>query len=194
MKRGFDFIISFLGLIVLGLFAFVLFPLQIALMGFPLFFRQERAGRNGKTFYILKFRTMLKGTGSDEERLTKWGRLLRATSIDELPELWNVLKGEMSLVGPRPLPTAYLPLYSKAQARRHDVLPGITGWAQINGRNGISWEKQFELDLWYVENASLWLDLKILSGTIKAVLVRKNINESEAVTRRPFTGSESLGR
>ena len=126
--------------------------------------------------------------GSDEERLIAWGQFLRSTSIDELPELWNVLKGEMSLVGPRPLPTIYLERYSPEQARRHEVLPGITGWAQVNGRNGLSWKEQFELDLWYVENRSFLLDLKILCLTISTVLSRKDIAEEGQATRSEFFG------
>lgn len=133
---------------------------------------------------------MHEGAGSDAERLTGWGRFLRSTSLDELPELWNVLRGDMSLVGPRPLPTAYLPRYSAEQARRHEVRPGITGWAQVNGRNGLSWTRQFELDLWYVDHASFLLDLKILGLTFTAVLRRKGINEEGEATRREFLGDE----
>lgn len=133
---------------------------------------------------------MHKGAGSDAERLTGWGRFLRSTSLDELPELWNVLRGDMSLVGPRPLPTAYLPRYSAEQARRHEVRPGITGWAQVNGRNGLSWTRQFELDLWYVDHASFLLDLKILVLTLSTVLHRKGINEEGEATRREFLGDE----
>lgn len=131
---------------------------------------------------------MRKGMASDAKRLTSWGKLLRSSSLDELPELWNVLKGEMSLVGPRPLPVAYLPRYNKEQVKRHQVLPGITGWAQVNGRNGLSWERQFELDLWYVKNHSLLLDIKILCLTIKTVLRRENINAPNEATRSEFTG------
>ena len=133
---------------------------------------------------------MHEGAGSDAERLTGWGRFLRSTSLDELPELWNVLRGDMSLVGPRPLPTAYLPRYSAEQARRHEVRPGITGWAQVNGRNGLSWTRQFELDLWYVDHASFLLDLKILVSTFTTVLQRKDINEEGEATRREFFGNE----
>lgn len=131
------------------------------------------------------------GKGSDLERMTKWGKLLRSTSLDELPELWNVLKGEMSLVGPRPLPTVYLSRYSKVQARRHEVRPGITGWAQVNGRNSLTWEQQFELDLWYVENHSILLDLKILILTVFTVLRRDHIDESDEKTRSEFLGNSS---
>jgi lipopolysaccharide/colanic/teichoic acid biosynthesis glycosyltransferase len=130
------------------------------------------------------------GAGSDQERLTSWGNFLRSTSLDELPELWNVLCGEMSLVGPRPLPTTYLNRYSDQQAQRHNVRPGITGWAQVNGRNGLTWERQFELDLWYVQNQSLWLDLKILVMTVTTVLRRENISEKGHATRSEFLGHE----
>jgi lipopolysaccharide/colanic/teichoic acid biosynthesis glycosyltransferase len=164
--------------------------LQLVKLGKPVFFRQNRAGRGGCAFTILKFRTMRDGEGSDEDRLTAWGQFLRSTSLDELPELWNVLKGEMSLVGPRPLPTIYLDRYSPEQARRHEVRPGITGWAQVNGRNGLSWKRQFELDLWYVENRSFLLDLKILCLTIITVLRRENISEEGQATRSEFFGSK----
>lgn len=191
MKRAFDFLAAFLLLAVLWLPLAALALLQLFLLGRPVFFRQERAGFGGRTFSILKFRTMKEGTGSDAERLTPWGKLLRSTSLDELPELWNVLKGEMSLVGPRPLPVAYLPRYNSQQARRHDVLPGITGWAQVNGRNGLSWERQFDLDLWYVQNQSLLLDIKILCLTIITVLRRNNIHAPDQATRSEFKGSFS---
>jgi lipopolysaccharide/colanic/teichoic acid biosynthesis glycosyltransferase len=157
-------------------------------MGKPVFFTQERAGYRARPFKIIKFRTMQPGSASDCERLTLWGKLLRSTSVDELPELWNVLKGEMSLVGPRPLPTTYLDRYNSKQAKRHDVRPGITGWAQVSGRNSISWEQQFELDLWYVENHSRLLDLKILALTLVTVFKRENINESNQTTRTEFLG------
>ena len=133
---------------------------------------------------------MLQGQGSDSERLTHWGKFLRSSSLDELPELWNVLKGEMSLVGPRPLPTVYLGRYNTEQARRHTIRPGITGWAQVNGRNGLSWKKQFELDLWYIDNRSFLLDLKIIGLTIFTVLGRKNINQLGHSTRSEFLGKE----
>ena len=177
MKRAFDLITSLLLFAVLGLPLLVIMMLQVMQLGHPIFFRQTRAGRDGRAFKILKFRSMRKGQGSDEERLSAWGQFLRSTSIDELPELWNVLKGEMSLVGPRPLPTIYLERYSPEQARRHEVLPGITGWAQVNGRNDLSWKEQFELDLWYVENRSFLLDLKILCLTVNTVLNRRDIAE-----------------
>lgn len=190
MKRAFEIICSLLLLAALGLPLLVVAGIQFIKLGRPIFFRQTRAGLNGAAFDILKFRTMRTGAGSDEERLTSWGQFLRKTSIDELPELWNVLKGEMSLVGPRPLPTLYLERYSPEQARRHDVRPGITGWAQVNGRNGLTWQRQFELDLWYVENRSFLLDLKILGLTITTVLRRENIAEAGQATRTEFLGNE----
>lgn len=190
MKRAFDTISSLLLLIALSLPLVVLIILQLINLGSPVFFRQTRAGRNGVSFDILKLRTMREGDGSDAERLTRWGQFLRSTSLDELPELWNVIKGEMSLVGPRPLPTIYLDRYSPEQARRHEVRPGITGWAQVNGRNGLTWERQFELDLWYVENRSFLLDLKILGLTLITVLRRENISEEGQATRTEFLGSQ----
>lgn len=164
--------------------------LQLMLMSRPIFFQQQRAGLKGEPFFILKFRTMLNREGSDAERLVPWGKFLRSTSLDELPELWNVLRGEMSLVGPRPLPTIYLERYTHRQNRRHNVRPGITGWAQVNGRNGLTWEQQFELDLWYVEHQSIWLDLKILALTVIAVFRRENISEEGQATRSEFFGSK----
>ena len=189
MKRAFDLITSLLLFAVLGLPLLVIMMLQVMQLGHPIFFRQTRAGRDGRAFKILKFRSMRKGQGSDEERLSAWGQFLRSTSIDELPELWNVLKGEMSLVGPRPLPTIYLERYSPEQARRHEVLPGITGWAQVYGRNDLSWKEQFELDLWYVENRSFLLDLKILCLTVNTVLNRRDIAEKGQATRSEFFGN-----
>ena len=189
MKRLFDIIISLILLCTLCIPLVVLCALQLIKLGRPIFFRQRRAGKNGASLSILKFRTMRTGEGSDADRLTPWGQFLRSTSLDELPELWNVLRGEMSLVGPRPLPTIYLERYSAQQAHRHDVRPGITGWAQVNGRNGLTWERQFELDLWYVQNQSLWLDLKILVMTVTTVLRRENISEEGHTTRSEFMGS-----
>lgn len=194
MKRVFDLLAAILLLALLCLPLMALALLQLCLLGRPVFFRQERAGLGGRPFYILKFRTMKEGTGSDAERLTSWGKLLRSTSLDEIPELWNVLKGEMSLVGPRPLPVAYLPRYNPTQAKRHDALPGITGWAQVNGRNGLSWERQFELDLWYVRNHTLLLDIKILYLTIITVLRRENIHAPNQATRSEFTGSNPTNK
>jgi len=152
-----------------------------AALGRPIFFVQERAGRDGRPFRLVKLRTMREGDGPDAERLTRAGRWLRATSLDELPELWNVLRGEMALVGPRPLPVRYLPRYSPQQARRHEVRPGITGWAQVNGRNTLTWEEKFAYDVWYVDHRSLWLDVKILWLTVWQVLARRGISaEGEA--------------
>lgn len=164
--------------------------LIILTMGRPIHFRHERAGRNGRPFNFIKFRSMRNGEGSDAERTTRLGKLLRSTSLDELPQLWHVLSGKMSLVGPRPLPVRYLPRYSPFQNRRHEIRPGITGWAQINGRNAISWEKKFELDVWYVDNRSILLDAKILFLTFLKVFKRSGINNSGTETMPEFTGSE----
>ncbi len=164
--------------------------------GPPVLFRQTRPGLHGRPFRLIKFRTMRSAFDAqgrplpDAERLTRLGRWLRATSLDELPELWNVLRGDMSLVGPRPLLMEYLPLYSAEQARRHEVRPGITGWAQVNGRNSLSWEEKFELDVWYVEQQSLWLDIKIMAFTIKKVLLREGISAQGEDTMPRFTGSQ----
>jgi len=164
-------------------------------IGSPVLFRQERPGLHARSFVILKFRTMKAAFDAkgqplpDAERMTRFGALLRSTSLDELPELFNVLKGDMSLVGPRPLLMEYLPLYSKEQARRHEVRPGITGWAQVNGRNAINWEQRFQLDVWYVDNHSIPLDLRILSLTMAKVLKRENVNESGQATMSKFKGN-----
>ena len=160
--------------------------------GAPIFFKQERAGRGGRPFTILKFRTMRLGEGSDIARTTRLGKFLRATSLDELPQLLNILKGDMTLVGPRPLPTAYVPRYSKTQARRLEVLPGLTGWAQVNGRNALSWDEKFALDVWYVENQSLWLDIRILWKTLTTVFESRGINATASETMPEFKGSSSL--
>ena len=166
-------------------------------MGSPVLFRQTRPGRDGKPFEMIKFRTMRDAIDTDgrplpdAERLTKLGRFLRSSSLDELPELWNVLKGEMSLVGPRPLLMEYLPLYSPKQARRHEVRPGVTGWAQVNGRNAISWDEKFALDVWYVDNRSLWLDMKIIWLTIRKVIKREGISAAGEATMSKFTGNGS---
>ncbi len=166
-------------------------------LGAPVLFRQRRPGRGGRPFEMLKFRSMRDAVGPDgvalpdHERLTPFGAWLRASSLDELPELWNVLRGDMSLVGPRPLLMQYLPLYSARQARRHDVRPGITGWAQVNGRNSIDWASKFELDVWYVEHQSLWLDTRILWKTVRAVLLREGISAAGEATMQPFVGSAS---
>lgn len=164
-------------------------------LGSPILFKQTRPGLYGEPFEMVKFRTMLDAYDEqgnplpNEQRHTKFGNFLRSTSLDELPELWNVLKGDMSLVGPRPLLTDYLPLYNEEQARRHDVRPGVTGWAQVNGRNAISWEEKFKLDTWYVDNQSLLLDLKILLMTLKKVVVKEGVNASDTVTMTRFTGN-----
>lgn len=164
-------------------------------MGSPVLFTQERPGLRGKPFRIFKFRTMSEARDTagnllpDAERLSPLGRFLRATSLDELPELLNVVRGEMSLVGPRPLLMEYMPLYTAEQARRHEVRPGVTGWAQVNGRNALSWEEKFQLDVWYVDNVSIWLDLKIIWLTFEAVLTRQGINQQGHATMKRFTGS-----
>jgi lipopolysaccharide/colanic/teichoic acid biosynthesis glycosyltransferase len=192
MKRLLDVVLSALGLIILSP---VLLALAIAIrlgLGAPILFRQVRPGLRGRPFTLYKFRSLTAdpdGTRSDAERLTRLGSLLRRTSLDELPELWNVLRGDMSLVGPRPLLMEYLPLYTAEQARRHDVRPGITGWAQINGRNAISWEEKFRLDLWYVDHRSLLLDLRILALTLGRVIAGEGISEPGQATATPFRGS-----
>ena len=155
-------------------------------LGRPVLFAQDRAGLNGRPFTLYKFRSMKEGEGSDEERLTRLGRFLRAASLDELPELWNVLKGEMSLVGPRPLPIRYLPRYTLEQNRRHEVRPGITGWAQVNGRNALDWETKFRYDIDYVDSQSVWLDLKILWKTFTQVIVAKDISHEGEATMSEF--------
>ena len=157
--------------------------------GAPVMFRQQRAGLRGKPFVMLKFRTMRPGAGSDAERMTRLGRFLRSTSLDELPQLFHVLTGKMSLVGPRPLPTAYLPRYTPEQARRHEVRPGITGWAQVNGRNAITWEEKFRRDVWYVDNRTLMLDICILFKTLFKTARRDGINQSSEETMEEFTGA-----
>jgi lipopolysaccharide/colanic/teichoic acid biosynthesis glycosyltransferase len=195
MKRSFDILSSFTGLIILSpIIAFVAWKIRKKL-GSPVFFRQVRPGLKGKSFQMIKFRSMLdvldanRNLLPDSQRLTSFGQWLRSTSLDELPGLWNVFLGDMSLVGPRPLLAEYLPLYTSSQARRHDVRPGITGWAQVNGRNAISWEEKFELDVWYVDNQSFILDLKILLLTIKKVFNREGVTANGHVTIEPFRGS-----
>lgn len=194
MKRYIDIIFSLIT-IILTIPLFVIIAMLIYIdLGLPLIFTQERAGKGGKVFKIYKFRTMLNASKDgnllqDKDRLTPFGRFLRSTSLDELPELFNVLKGEISLVGPRPLLVEYLPLYNERQMKRHDVTPGITGWAQINGRNSISWENKFELDVWYAENWSLMLDFKIMLMTIPRVLKRVGINQEGYDTAQRFIGS-----
>lgn len=195
MKRLFDIVVSACALLVLALPLLVVVWMVRRKLGSPVFFTQVRPGMHGKPFKMVKFRSMTSERGPDGEllpdavRLTSFGRFLRATSLDELPELWNVLKGDMSLVGPRPLLMEYLPLYSPEQARRHEVRPGITGWAQVNGRNAISWEDKFKLDTWYVDNRSFWLDIKILWLTVKKVVVREGISAAGEATMSKFTGT-----
>lgn len=195
MKRLFDFIISFVALVILSpIVALVAWKIKRNL-GSPVFFKQLRPGLNGEPFEMIKFRTMKDAVDSngsalpDAERMTPFGNKLRSSSLDELPELWNVLKGEMSLVGPRPLLMQYLPLYSDEQRRRHEVRPGVTGWAQINGRNSLSWVEKFKLDVWYVDNRSFWLDVKILFLTVKKVFVKEGISADGHVTIEPFKGN-----
>lgn len=196
MKRILDLVIASLALLLLGVpMLFLIWQVRRKL-GSPVFFRQVRPGLNGRPFQMIKFRTMVDLRGPDgqllpdADRLTDFGCFLRSTSLDELPELWNVLKGDMSLVGPRPLLMEYLPLYSPEQARRHEVRPGITGWAQVNGRNALSWEDKFKLDVWYVEQHSVWLDFKILWLTGRRVLAREGISAAGEATMSKFTGNQ----
>lgn len=197
VKRVFDVLVSGTALVILSPLV-LLIAIQIKRkLGSPVLFKQIRPGLHGKPFEMIKFRTMLDRTDAngdplpDAERLTGFGRWLRSTSLDELPELLNVFRGEMSLVGPRPLLMEYLPLYSTEQAHRHSVRPGITGWAQINGRNDISWEEKFSLDLWYVNSRSMWLDIKIIYLTLKKTIAREGISAKGEATMAPFTGSNS---
>ena len=195
MKRLFDLIATLLGLLMIWPFVVMLALLTRFMLGSPVLFRQQRPGRHGRPFVMYKFRTMTDARDAlgnllpDEQRLTPFGRFLRSSSLDELPELLNVLKGEMSLVGPRPLLMEYLPLYSPEQARRHEVLPGITGWAQVNGRNAISWEEKFNLDVWYVDNQTFWLDIRILWMTVQKVYIRDGISQEGQATMEAFKGS-----
>ena len=197
MKRLFDVVASACALLLLALPLLVVIWMVRRKLGSPVFFTQMRPGLQGQPFLMVKFRTMTDARGPDgallpdADRLTPFGRFLRATSLDELPELWNVLKGDMSLVGPRPLLMEYLPLYSPEQARRHAVRPGVTGWAQVNGRNSLSWDDKFKLDVWYVDHRSLWLDLKILWLTVRKVLVREGISAAGEATMGKFTGSST---
>ena len=197
IKRLLDIIIASIALILLSpLYAYVAYKVKKNL-GSPVLFRQVRPGLNGKPFEMIKFRTMKDAVDAqgnplpDSERLTPFGKMLRSTSLDEMPELWNVIKGDMSVVGPRPLLMEYLPLYNEEQAKRHDVRPGMTGHAQVNGRNAISWEQKFKLDTWYVENRSLWLDFKIMLQTVKKVIAKDDINEAGESTMTKFNGSKS---
>lgn len=194
IKRLFDITAATTALVALSpIYAITAYKVSKNL-GSPVLFKQTRPGLNGKPFEMVKFRTMLNAFDEqgnplpNEQRHTEFGNFLRSTSLDEMPELWNVIKGNMSLVGPRPLLMEYLPLYSDEQSRRHNVRPGITGWAQINGRNTISWEDKFELDIWYVDNQSLWVDVKILLKTVKKVLVKDDINASDSITMSKFAG------
>ena len=199
MKRVFDICVSFCGLLFFLPIMVVVSVLIRFKLGSPILFTQDRPGLNDCVFKMMKFRSMLDTKDKqdnllpDEQRMTKFGAFLRSTSLDELPGLFNVLKGDMSLVGPRPLLVQYLPLYSAEQARRHNVRPGITGWAQVNGRNAISWEDKFKLDVWYVDNQSFWLDIKILLLTVKKVFVREGISADGRVTIEPFKGSNHDG-
>ena len=196
MKRAIDIVVACSCLVFLGPMMLFVAVLIRRKLGRPVLFRQTRPGLDGRPFEMLKFRTMLDARDAkghllpDEQRVTPFGQFLRSTSIDELPELLNVLRGDMSLVGPRPLLMEYLPLYSEEQKRRHNVRPGITGWAQINGRNAISWQKKFELDVWYVDNQSFWLDIKIIFLTIKKVFVSEGINAEGEITTIAFKGNE----
>lgn len=195
MKRLFDVVVAFAALLLLFVPLVVLAVVVRRKLGRPALFRQLRPGIDGTPFEMIKFRTMTDARGLDGQllpdsaRLTGFGSFLRASSLDELPELWSVLKGDMSLVGPRPLLVDYLPLYSTEQYRRHEVRPGITGWAQINGRNALSWEDKFKLDVWYVDNRTIWLDVKILWLTVRKVLVRDGISAAGEATMTKFTGS-----
>jgi lipopolysaccharide/colanic/teichoic acid biosynthesis glycosyltransferase len=197
MKRLFDFIVALSALFALLPLIIIVVILTRFKLGSPILFTQVRPGLNDKTFKMMKFRSMLDAKDKqgnllpDDQRMTQFGAFLRSTSLDELPGLFNVLKGDMSLVGPRPLLVQYLPLYSTQQLRRHNVRPGITGWAQVNGRNAISWNQKFKLDLWYVDNQSFWLDIKILLLTVKKVFLREGISSNGHVTIEPFKGSNN---
>lgn len=194
LKRIFDFPLSLFLLVLLTPIIFITAILIRLKIGSPVFFKQVRPGLNGNLFYLYKFRSMTLERDTkglllpDNVRLTHFGEILRKFSLDELPQLWNVLKGDMSFVGPRPLLIEYLPLYNQLQARRHDVRPGLTGWAQVNGRNAISWEQKFAYDVWYVENQSFWLDIKILFMTVLKVLKSEGINQDKNITMGKFTG------
>ncbi len=195
LKRLLDIVIASIALVILSpLYIFVAYKVKKNL-GSPVLFRQVRPGLHGKPFEMIKFRTMkdaLDEQGNplpDSERLTPFGKMLRSTSLDEMPELWNVIKGDMSIVGPRPLLMEYLPLYNTEQAKRHNVRPGMTGHAQVNGRNAIGWDEKFKLDTWYVENQSVWLDFKIMLKTVKKVIAKDDINEAGEATMSKFTGS-----
>ncbi|MFJ7934423.1 sugar transferase [Sporosarcina sp. NPDC096371] len=197
MKRVFDFIVSLLALLILSPIIGVTALLIRTKIGSPVLFKQQRPGFKGESFYVYKFRSMTDERDNDGEllpdevRLTSFGKVVRKLSLDELPQLWNVLKGDMSFVGPRPLLMEYLPLYNERQKRRHNVRPGITGWAQVNGRNAISWEEKFELDVWYVENRSFWLDIKILFMTVLKVFKSEGISQDGQATMTKFQGNKA---
>ena len=197
LKRLLDIIIASIALILLSPLYFYVAHKVKKNLGSPVLFRQVRPGLHGKPFEMIKFRSMKDAVDAqgnslpDSERLTPFGKMLRSTSLDEMPELWNVIKGDMSIVGPRPLLMEYLPLYNQEQAKRHLVRPGMTGHAQVNGRNAISWEEKFKLDTWYVENQSVWLDFKIMLKTVKKVLAKDDINEAGEATMTKFTGTQS---
>lgn len=197
LKRLFDILIASIALILLSPVLLLVAHKVKKNLGSPVLFRQVRPGLDGKPFEMIKFRSMkdaLDAQGNplpDSERLTSFGKMLRSSSLDELPELWNVLKGEMSIVGPRPLLMEYLPLYNAEQAKRHNVRPGITGYAQVNGRNAISWEEKFRLDTWYVEHQSLWLDFKIMLKTVQKVIAKDDINAEGEATMSKFTGTKT---
>lgn len=195
IKRIIDFLLSLIGIIILSPVLLIVSIMVRTKLGSPILFKQERPGLNGKIFKMYKFRTMTNETDEngellpDEVRLTKFGKFLRSSSLDELPEMFNILKGDMSIVGPRPLLVKYLPLYSERQSHRHDVRPGLTGYAQVNGRNAISWEEKFELDIFYVNNSSFMVDLMIFFKTIKKVFDREGISSGSSVTMEEFKGS-----
>ena len=196
-KRLFDIVASASGLIFLSPVFLILIYLIRKNLGEPVFFTQERPGKDGKPFKMIKFRSMRDAVDKDgnplpdSERLTTFGKKLRATSLDELPELWNVLKGDMSLVGPRPLLMSYLPLYNEFQFRRHEMKPGVTGWAQVNGRNALSWDEKFAHDIWYIDHYSFWLDMKILFLTVKKVFIKEGISAEGEATMPYFTGNDT---
>ena len=200
IKRLIDLVLSGLALLVLSPLYLILAILVRVKLGSPVLFSQERPGKNEKVFRMYKFRSMTDARDAngdllpDEERLTHFGMMLRATSLDELPELWNIFKGDMSIVGPRPLLVRYLPRYNERQRRRHEVRPGLTGWAQVNGRNAISWEQKFEYDVEYVEKESFWLDIKILFMTVEKVLHRSGISQEGNATMQEFMGTEEADR
>lgn len=197
IKRLLDIVISFTALLVLSPVLLVVAVLVRIRLGWPVIFHQDRPGYREKVFRLCKFRSMTDARGADGEllpdevRLTRFGKALRATSLDELPELWNILKGDMSLIGPRPLLVKYLPLYNESQRRRHDVKPGLTGWAQVNGRNAITWEQRFEYDVYYVDHISFLMDLKILFQTVAVVLRHSDINSATDATMEAFTGTKN---